>query len=70
MSKYYLDEFLPYLQFRKHCKALLHNSKNPSCINLILNNKQERPLKVKTVKPGLSEFEKPIVSVFKTNFQK
>ena len=51
----------------KHCYK---NSKNPSCINLIPNDKQERPLKVKTIKPGLSEFEKPIVSVFKTNFQK
>ena len=46
------------------------NHKNPSCINLMLNNKQERSLKSKTVETGLSDFHKMVVSVFKTSFKK
>ena len=46
------------------------NPKNPSCIDLVLTNKQERLLKAKTVETGLSNFHKMVVSVFKTNFKK
>ena len=46
------------------------NSKNPSCIDLIMTNKQERFLKSKTVETGLSDFHKMGVSVFKTSFKK
>ena len=46
------------------------NPKNPSCIDLMLTNKQERFLKAKTVVTGLSDFHKMVVSVFKTNFKK
>ena len=46
------------------------NSKNPSCIDLIMTNKQERFLKSKTVETGLSDFRKMGVSVFKTSFKK
>ena len=46
------------------------NPKNPSCIDLMLNNKQERFLKAKTLETGLSDFHKMIDSVFKTSFKK
>ena len=46
------------------------NPKNPSCIDLMLTNKQERFLKAKTVESGLSGFHKTVVSVFKTSFEK
>ena len=46
------------------------NPKNPSCIELLLTNQQERLLKAKTVKARLSEFHKMVVSVFKTSFKK
>ena len=46
------------------------NPKNPSCIDLMLTNKQERFLKAKTVETGLSDFHKMVVSVFKTSFKK
>ena len=44
--------------------------KNPSCIDLMLTNKQERFLKAKTIETGLSDFHKIVVSVFKTSFKK
>ena len=34
----------------------LKNPKNPSCIDLVLTNKQESFLKAKTVETGLSDF--------------
>ena len=46
------------------------NPKNPSCIDLMLTNKQERFLRTKTVETGLSDFHKMVVSVFKTSFKK
>ena len=46
------------------------NAKNPSCIDLMLTNKQERFLKAKTVETGLSDFHKMVLSVFKTSFKK
>ena len=46
------------------------NPKNPSCIDLMLTDKQESFLKVKTVETGLSDFHKILVSVFKTSFKK
>ena len=46
------------------------NPKNPSCIDLILTNKQERFLKAKTVETRLSDFHKMVVSAFKTSFKK
>ena len=48
----------------------LKNPKNPSCIDLVLTNKQESFLKAKTVETGLSDFHEMVVSVFKTSFQK
>ena len=45
------------------------NPKNLSCIDLVLNNKQKRFLKAKTVETGLSDFQKMVVSVFKTSFK-
>ena len=46
------------------------NPKNPSCIDLMLTNKQERFLKAKTVETGLSDFHKMVVSVLKNGFKK
>ena len=46
------------------------NPKNPSCINLVLTNEQERFLKSKTVETRLSDFHIIVVSVFKTSFKK
>ena len=48
----------------------LKNPKNPSCIDLVLTNKQESFLKAKTVETGLSDFHEMVVSVFKTSFKK
>ena len=39
------------------------NCKNPSCIDLVLTNKQERFIKAKTDETGLSDFHKMVVSV-------
>ena len=50
--------------------SCLKNPKNPSCIDLLLSNEQERFLKAKTVEIGLSDFHKMVVSVFKTSFKK
>ena len=47
----------------------LKNPKNPSCIDLMLTNKQ-RFLKGKTVEAGLFDFHKMVFSVFKTSFKK
>ena len=46
------------------------NPKNPSCIDLMLTNKQEKFLKAKTIETGLSDFHKMVLSVFKTSFEK
>ena len=46
------------------------NPKNPSCIDLMLTNRQERFLKGKTVETGLSDIHKITVSVFKNKLQK
>ena len=46
------------------------NPKNPSCIDLVLTNKQESFLNAKTVGTGLSDFHKMVVLVFKTSFKK
>ena len=48
----------------------LKNPKNPSCIDLMLTNKQEKFLKAKTFETGLSNFHKMMISVFKTSFKK
>ena len=46
------------------------NSKNPSFIEMVLTNKQERFSEAKTVEIGLSDFHKILVSVFQTNLKK
>ena len=46
------------------------NPKNPSCIDLVLSNKQDRFLKANTIETGLSDFHKMVVTAFKTNFKK
>ena len=46
------------------------NPKNPSCIDLMLTNKQEKFLKAKTFETWLSDFHEMVVSVFKTGFKK
>ena len=46
------------------------NPKNPSRIDMVLTNNQNRFLKVKTVETELSDFHKMVVSVFKTSFIK
>ena len=46
------------------------NPKNPSCIDLMLTNKQERFLKAKTVETGLSDFHKMVFSVYKTSVKR
>ena len=56
------------MQARK--QKLLQNQKvNPSCIDLMLTNKQERLLKAKTIETGLSDFHKMVVSIFKTSLK-
>ena len=52
------------------CQTYNLNPKNPSCIDLMLTNKQERFLKAKTFETGLSDFHKMVVFVFKTSFKK
>ena len=67
MSEPSLDEFCQTynLVSTVNKPTCLKNPKNPSCIDLMLNNKQERFLKVKTIETGLSDFHKMMVSVFK-----
>ena len=72
MSEPYLNEFFQThnLESIVNKSTCFKNPKNPSCIDLILTNKQKRFLKVKTVETGLSHFHKIVVSVFKTRFKK
>ena len=72
MSEPYLNEFFQThnLESIVNKSTCFKNPKNPSCIDLILTNKQKRFLKVKTVETGLSHFHKIVVSVFKTSFKK
>ena len=68
MSEPPLNEFCQTYNFESIVTKL--NPKNHSCIDLMLTNKQERFLKAKTVETGLSDFNKMVVSVFKTSFKK
>ena len=72
MSEPSLDEFCQNYNLESilNKPTCFKNPKNPSCIDLVLTNKQERFLKAKTVETGLSDFHKMVVSVFKTSFKK
>ena len=45
------------------------NCKNPSCIDLVLTNKQERFIKAKIFETGQYDFHKMMFFVFKTSFK-
>ena len=72
MSEPSLDEFCQTYNLESiiNKPTCFKNPKNPSCIDLVLTNKQERLLKTKTVETGLSDFHKMVVSVVKTTFKK
>ena len=72
MSEPSLDEFCQTYNLVSivNKPTCLKNPKNPSCIGLMLTNKQERFLKAKTIETGLSDFHKMVVSVFKISFKK
>ena len=72
MSEPSLDEFCQKYNLVSivNKPSCFKNPKNPSCIDLMLTNKQERFLKAKTIETGLSDFHKMVVSVFKTSFKK
>ena len=72
MSEPSLDEFCQTYNLESivNKPTCFKNPKNPSCIDLMLTNKQERFLKAETAETGLSDFHKMVVSVFKTSFKK
>ena len=72
MSESSLDEFCQTYNLESivNNPTCLKSPKNPSCIDLVLINKQERFLKAKTVETRLSDFHKMVISVFKTSFKK
>ena len=72
MSEHSLDEFCQNynLESTVNKPTCFKNPKNPSCIDPLLNNKQKRSLKAKTIETGLSNFHKMVVSVFKRSFKK
>ena len=72
MSEPSLDEFCQTCSLKSilNKPTRFKNPKDPSCIDLVLTDKQERFLKVKTFETGLSVFHKMVVSVFKTSFKK
>ena len=72
MSEPYLNEFCQTYNLESIANKLIcfKNPKNPSCIDLMLTNKQQRFLKAKTFETGLSDFHKMVFSVFKTSFRK
>ena len=72
MSEPSLDEFCKTynLEGIVNKPTFFKSSKNPSCIDLVLTNKQESFLKAETVETGLSDFYKTLVSAFKTSFKK
>ena len=72
MSEPSLNEFCHIFDLKSivNKPTRLKNPKNPPCIDLMLTDKQERFLKVKTVETELSDFHKMVVSVFKTSFKK
>ena len=59
-----------YLESNINRPNCFKNPRNPSCLDRVLTNKQERFLKAKTVKNGLSDFHKMVVSVSKSIFKK
>ena len=72
MSEPSLNEFCQTynLESMANKPTCFKNPKNPSCIYLMLTNKKEMFLKVKTVETWLSDFHKILVSVFKKSFIK
>ena len=72
MSEPSLDEFCQTFNLESivNKPKCFKNPKNPSYIDLMLTNKQERFFKAKDVETGLSDFHKMVVSVFKTSFKK
>ena len=72
MSETSLDEFCQTYNLGNIINepTCFKNTKNPSCIELVLNNKPESFLKAKTVETGLSDFHKIVASVLKTSFKK
>ena len=76
MSELSLDEFCQTFSLESIVSKPIYfkNPKNPSCIDPVLTNKQERlkakRLKAKTFESGLSYINKMVVSDFKTSFKK
>ena len=72
MSETSLDEFCQTYNLGNiiNKPTCFKNTKNPSCIELVLTNKPESFLKAKTVETGLSDFHKIVASVLKTSFKK
>ena len=73
MSEPALDEFSQTYNLESiiNKPTCLKNPENPnSCMDLVLTTEQERFLKARTVKTGLSDFHKMVVSIFKTSFKK
>ena len=68
MSKPSLDEFCQTYNLESivNKPTYFKSTKNPSWIDLVLTNKDERFLKAKTVKTGLSDFHKMVALAFKT----
>ena len=72
MSEPFLNEFSQTYNLESIVNklTLFKNPKDSSCLDLMLATNQERFLKAKTVETGLSDFQKTVVSVFKTSFKK
>ena len=72
MSGPSLDEFCQTYNLESivNKPTYLKNPKNPSRIDLVPPNKQERFLEGKAIAAGVSNFHKMVVSVFKTSFKK
>ena len=67
MSEPSLDEFYQTYNLESivNKATCFKNPKNPSSIDLVLTNEQERFLKAKTIENGLSDFHKMVVLSFK-----
>ena len=72
MSEPSLGEFCQIYNLEKTAikPTCFENPKNPSCIDLMLTNKQELLFKAKTKICGLSDFHKTVVFIFRTSFNK
>ena len=52
------------------CPTCFENPNIPSCIDLFLTNRQQNFQQIYAIETGISDFQKMVVTVMKTNYKK